>query len=167
MVYLIVMLRTMNVTSVSQSRAAALPNHVRLIAITHTCTDSQRSRASNIKPVRGFLRNTNARSTTSSSKSWIFLGRRGGKGSTSRVACSPPETVRSAATTRKPGSFDTHSNQGRLAIIMGFLPLKEAFGEYCQRALCSEVYKRCVDVCTNLKCCKRSHVRLARLVVHA
>ncbi|CAN0007420.1 unnamed protein product, partial [Ectocarpus sp. 4 AP-2014] len=107
------------------------------MSITHTCTDSQRSRASNIKPVRWFLRNTNYEKHHIV-KSWIFLGRRGGKGSTSRVACSPPETVRSATTTRKPGSFDTHSNQGRLAIIMGFLPLKEAFGEYCQRALCSE-----------------------------
>lgn len=136
-----------------------------LIVIAHTCTDS-RPRASNIKPVRGFLRYTNE-NKHHTLKQRIFFGRRGAKGSTSRVACSTPENLRFTTTTRKPGSFDSHFNEGRLAIVMGFLPLKEAFGEYCQKALCSEVYKRCMRVCTNLKCCERIQVRLARLVVHA
>jgi len=37
------------------------------------------------------------------------------------------------------GSGYTSANEGPLATIMGFLPLKQAFGEYCQKALCGEV----------------------------
>ena len=33
------------------------------------------------------------------------------------------------------------SGANRLSSIMGFLPLREAFGEFCRRSLCSEVYE--------------------------
>ena len=39
------------------------------------------------------------------------------------------------------GSSASRYDEGPLAVIMGFLPLKEAYGEYCQKALCSEVCK--------------------------
>lgn len=118
----------------------------RLIAL-HTCPCLQRSLASNIKPVRGFLRYSN-REEPHTLKSWCFLRRRGGKVGSFHAACSSPESVRSATTTRKPGSFNSHVNDGRLAAIMRFLPLKEVFREYCQRALCSEVCRRCM-ICLN------------------
>ena len=106
---------------------------------THALNPIQPSLASNVKPVREFLRNTNG-GTHHTLTSWIFSKRRGDqKGNTSRVACSSAAGTTRSATMGRSGGFDRHFNEGRLAIIMGFLPLKEAFREYCQRGLCSEV----------------------------
>lgn len=88
-------------------------------------------------------------------------------GGTLHVTCSSPKSVRSTTTTRKPGSFNSHVNEGRLAAIMGFLPLEEAFGEYCQRALCSEVCRRCMIVCTDSTCRKLSQLRLVDSVLQS
>lgn len=60
--------------------------------------------------------------------------------SSPRAACSSssPETVAGDAES----VVDTYVNP--LAAVMGSLPLKEAFGEYCQKEYCSEV---CMYVC--------------------
>jgi len=44
---------------------------------------------------------------------------------------------------QKPGrNGDESCDSNRLASIMRFLPLREAFGEFCRRSLCSEVSTR-------------------------
>lgn len=45
-----------------------------------------------------------------------------------------------AGYTPKPGlNGDESCDANRLTSIMNFLPLREAFGEFCRRSLCSEV----------------------------
>lgn len=38
------------------------------------------------------------------------------------------------------GSRSSHIHGTALLAVMSFEPLKEAFGEYCRKSLCSEVY---------------------------
>ena len=113
---------------------------------------------SNIKPVREYLRTTDKDDEqTNTLRSLIFLDLRGASGSgSSRVACSSPGMKRAATSNLGIFSSDTRANEGPLANILTFLPLKEAFGEYCQKALCSEVHTHmfrhpCVNVVANLE----------------
>lgn len=102
-----------------------------------------------VKPVREFLRTANDDDEHDTLSSWIFLDRRRGNGNTSRVACSSKGLARSTTQARL-GARNTGVNEGQLVTIMGFPPLKEAFGEYCQRALCSEVqYTTGAYACVN------------------
>lgn len=89
----------------------------------------------NIKPMRDFLRHDQGERTL---VSWVSAGFVGNNNH-SVVACAED---RIKAETR------IHSSvaQTPLAQVMGFLPLRMAFGEFCRKALCSEV-RRCIERC--------------------
>lgn len=95
----------------------------------------------NIKPIRDYLRQHDRGSQAGLP---ILLWRRitGGHtpshGSLGRVACTTDDHTR--ATFHGLGSTSNpHLHETALAAVMEFLPLQQAFGEYCRKALCSEV----------------------------
>lgn len=110
---------------------------------------------SNIKPVLSYLRydesvNGKRGGLALLTLPWIWLWRRitdNGSGY-GRVACTMSVANKPGAAPR--GLDGLGRNRSRnsvvaetpLSDVMDFLPLREVFGEYCQKALCSEV--RCV-----------------------
>lgn len=89
----------------------------------------------NIKPVQDFLRDNQGERTL---VSWVSAGFVGNNNH-SVVACAED---RIKAETR----LNSSVAQTPLAHVMGFLPLRMAFGEFCRKALCSEV-RRCIESC--------------------
>lgn len=110
----------------------------------------------NIKPVREYLRKHDHYDSPGGLLllllPWAWLWRRvtgekprnscnTGSRVAGRVACTTDDNI-SRATLHGLGSTATgHLHETPLAAVMEFLPLQQAFGEYCRKALCSEVGK--------------------------
>ena len=90
----------------------------------------------NVKPVQAFLRQNSGDEDKRTLWSWMLPENIGGINHNIRVACSASE--RKKSNTRGQSQF-SYLHESPLAIIMGFGPLEEAFGEFCRKALCSEV----------------------------
>ena len=91
-----------------------------------------------IRPIVDYLRGNDVHgSRLALLLPWVWLWRRivhGGGNSYGRVACAADSKMPT------PNRFaTTHFHDSPLVAVMEFLPLREAFGEYCRRALCSEV----------------------------
>lgn len=96
-----------------------------------------------IKPVREFLHHGDGKHGTL--RSWVIFGRPGRNERLSRVSC----TYESTTTGSKPHGLargNTALCRSSLAKVMGFLPLRQAFGEFCCKALCNEVISAWCEV---------------------
>ena len=102
----------------------------------------------NMKPVRDYLRQHDHGSRRDLP---TLLWRRltGGESpgahsiiSLGRVACTTSHEDHKSLASIRSGIGSTakgHLHETPLAAVMGFLPVQQAFGEYCRKALCSEV----------------------------
>lgn len=113
----------------------SLTGSVRILLVTRMLNGKPLD--SIVKPVREFLYRGNGGPQDTPS-SWIIPRWINPVQSHAiRVACTA-DLQRQQTSTRIPGSLG-HFCESPLASVMGFLPLREAFGEYCRKALCSEV----------------------------
>ena len=98
----------------------------------HLVADRSGTVPSTIRPVRQVVHSIpfRRRSTVEA----MLVARRGRRTSSSTVAVTNTSEYERY---RKRSSSDAN----RLSSIMGFLPLREAFGEFCRRSLCGEVYE--------------------------
>lgn len=107
----------------------------------------------NIKPIRDYVRQCDHQDSRGCLLllflPWAWLWRRtvGGQNPNSsansfgRVACTTDDN-KSRATLKAVGSIGSiangHLHETPLPAVLEFLPLQQAFGEYCRKALCSE-----------------------------
>ncbi|CAM9735584.1 unnamed protein product, partial [Ectocarpus sp. 13 AM-2016] len=91
----------------------------------------------NIRPIQEVLHHAPRNSIPRGVQMLLALSSRRRRGSTSTVS---GEEVTSYVT-QNPSqhSRESYVDSNRLAGIMNYLPLREAFGEFCQKSLCSEV----------------------------
>lgn len=104
-------------------------------------TPRTRSSASSrsIKPVRDFLRQSQRDRTL---LSWLSAGLVGNNNSSVIVVRLTGHFKSSRSNSNPSRANISTGGDSTLSILMGFLPLRLAFGEFCRKALCSEV-RRC------------------------
>ena len=102
--------------------------HTMPVALTRSSAPSR-----NIKPVRDFLRQSGGKRTLICWLSAGFVGN-----NNSAVVCTA-DHIKSETRLTSVGT-------SALSNLMEFLPLRLDFGEFCRKALCSEV-RRCINRC--------------------
>ncbi|CAM9539921.1 unnamed protein product, partial [Ectocarpus sp. 8 AP-2014] len=97
----------------------------------------------NIRPIQEVLHHAPRNSIPKGVQMLLALSSRRRRGSTSTIG---GEAVTSDVT-QNPSqhSRESYVDSNRLAGIMNYLPLREAFGEFCQKSLCSESFQFLLD----------------------
>ncbi|CAN0469339.1 unnamed protein product, partial [Ectocarpus sp. 12 AP-2014] len=97
----------------------------------------------NIRPIQEVLHHAPRNSIPKGVQMLLALSSRRRRGSTSAIvgeAVTPDVTQNPSQNSR-----ESYVNSNRLAGIMNYLPLREAFGEFCQKSLCSESFQFLLD----------------------
>ncbi|CBJ33076.1 expressed unknown protein [Ectocarpus siliculosus] len=90
----------------------------------------------NIRPIQEVLRHAGRNSIPKGVQMLLALSSRRRRGSSSTIG--GEEVISDVTQNPSQHGRESYVDSNRLAGIMNYLPLREAFGEFCQKSLCSE-----------------------------